>query len=165
MAGLSKAPPGMRRALQLAVLALVCLLFVGAGDDARFDRLGHKLMCRCGCNQILLECNHVGCAYSDKMREQLMAALSGPGSDDLVLQGFVQEYGAVVLAAPTDKGFNKVAWITPFAVLGLGVFAVVYVVRRWKHRPPPPPQVATGGSPAHLELDSFREQARKETEL
>ena len=28
-----------------------------------FDKLGHvKLVCQCGCGQILMECNHVGCA-------------------------------------------------------------------------------------------------------
>jgi cytochrome c-type biogenesis protein CcmH len=132
---------------------------------ARFDQLGHKLMCRCGCNQILLECNHVGCSYSEKMRQELMAALQGPDSDDLILQRFVQEYGGVVLAAPPATGFNRVAWITPFAALGAGIFAVVYVVRRWKLRQarlaaesPAAPSVSVG-------LDSFRERARKETEL
>ena len=44
--------------------------------------LGHKLMCKCGCNQILLECNHVGCSYSTKMRDQLMAGLTDPGAID-----------------------------------------------------------------------------------
>jgi cytochrome c-type biogenesis protein CcmH/NrfF len=37
-------------------------------------------------------------------------------NDDLVLQGFVQEYGPTVIAAPTSTGFNRVAWIMPFLV-------------------------------------------------
>ncbi len=146
----------------VAVALLLVAIAFAETREARFDRLGHKLMCRCGCNQILLECNHVGCQYSDKMRQELMAAISGPSSDDLVLQGFVQEYGAVVLAAPTDKGFNRAAWITPFAALALGIGAVVLVVRRWKTRAPQP---AAATRPALTALDDFREQARKETEL
>ena len=153
----------MRRALQIAAVFLATAFLLAADPNgARFDRLGHKLMCRCGCNQILLECNHVGCSYSEKMRQELMAALQGPDSDDLILQRFVQEYGGVVLAAPTTTGFNRVAWITPFAALGVGIFAVVWVVRRWKSGPPPPPTAPSGGSE---NMDSFRERARKETEI
>jgi cytochrome c-type biogenesis protein CcmH/NrfF len=149
--------------LQAACLLLAATFLLGAApNDVRFDKLGHKLMCRCGCNQILLECNHVGCSYSQKMRDELMAALEGPDSDDLVLQRFVQEYGAVVLAAPTATGFNRVAWITPFAALALGIFAVVWVVRRWKSGPPAPAAAPPG---APVELESFRERARRETEL
>jgi len=57
------------RIFQAGVLCLAVFAFMGAGDDgARFNSLGHRLMCVCGCNQILLECNHVGCTYSDRMR-------------------------------------------------------------------------------------------------
>jgi len=156
----SRGTPTWLKALHLTAVFLAATLLLGADPSgARFENLGHKLMCRCGCNQILLECNHVGCAYSEKMRQELMAALQGPDSDDLILQRFVQEYGGVVLAAPTTTGFNRVAWITPFAALGAGIFAVVWVVRRWKSGPPPPPP---GGA---AEIDAFRERARKETEL
>jgi len=53
-----------------------------------------------------------------------------------------------------------VAWITPFAALGAGIFAVVWVVRRWKSGPPPAPPPGSA-----VEIDAFRERARKETEL
>ena len=154
----------MRKAVQILWIVTASAMLLAAGDqEARFQTLGHKLMCRCGCNQILLECNHVGCSYSDKMRNELVAAVNGPDSDDLILQTFVQSYGAVVLAAPTATGFNRVAWITPFAALLLGMTAVVYVVKRWQHRAP---QTSPAGSaPEDPELDEFREKARKETEL
>ncbi len=154
----------MKRILHCLLLAVLCLLFVGADVDARFNDLGHKLMCKCGCNQVLLECNHVGCTYSDRMREELTAALQRGDSDDLVLQAFVQKYGATVLAAPTTTGFNRVAWIMPFAALGAGIFAVVYVVRVWKARQPAP---ATAAPPdaAAPQLDDYRRRAREETEL
>ncbi len=152
-----------KRLLSLVAIALLAFFTLGAGDGgARFNVLGHKLMCRCGCNQVLLECNHVGCTYSDRMREELTAALQRGDSDDLVLQAFVQKYGATVLAAPTTTGFNRVAWIMPFAALGAGIFAVVYVVRVWKARQP----VAAAAPPAPpAELDQYRQRAREETEL
>jgi cytochrome c-type biogenesis protein CcmH len=164
--GPSRGTPTWLRMLQLAALFLAATLLLGADPSgARFENLGHKLMCRCGCSQILLECNHVGCAYSEKMRQELLAGLQGADSDDLVLQRFVQEYGGVVLAAPTNTGFNRVAWITPFAALGAGIFAVVYIVRRWKLRQARVAADSSAAPPVSLELEDFRERARKETEL
>ena len=162
----SRGTPTWLKKLQLIALLIAATFLLGADPNgARFDRLGHKLMCRCGCNQILLECNHVGCSYSEKMRQELMAALQGPDSDDLILQRFVQEYGGVVLAAPTATGFNRLAWITPFAALGAGILAVVYVVRRWKLRQMRIAADAPVAPPMSIELDEFRERARKETEI
>ena len=154
-----------RRLLHALILAAAVFLFMGAGDDsARFKDLGHRMMCACGCSQILLECNHVGCTYSDKMRDQLQAALDKGNNDDLILQGFVQDYGPTVIAAPTATGFNRVAWIMPFAALAFGISFVVYVVRSWKNRPTP--ALADGIIiPRGSELDEFRRRARKETDL
>jgi cytochrome c-type biogenesis protein CcmH/NrfF len=154
-----------RRCLQAGTLIAAVFLFMGAGDDsARFKDLGHRMMCTCGCGQVLLECNHVGCQSSDKMRNQLLAALDKGNNDDLILQGFVQEYGPTVIAAPTATGFNRVAWIMPFVALALGIAFVVYVVRSWKNRPEP--ALADGIAIPHgSELDEFRRKARKETDL
>jgi cytochrome c-type biogenesis protein CcmH/NrfF len=153
------------RGLQAAALALAVVVFMGAGEDsARFEDLGHRMMCTCGCGQVLLECNHVGCQSSNKMRNQLLAALDKGNNDDLILQGFVQEYGPTVIAAPTATGFNRVAWIMPFAALAFGITFVVYVVRSWKNRPAP--ALADGITiPRGNELDELRQKARKETDL
>jgi cytochrome c-type biogenesis protein CcmH len=143
---------------------LASTLLLGAGDDARFQKLGHKLMCVCGCNQILLECNHVGCSYSDRMRGELIEATDRGDNDDLTLQSFVQKYGPTVISAPTVTGFNLVAWIMPFLVLLASTALAVYVVRTWRGRPIP--AMPGGIKPATgADLEKFREQARSETEL
>ena len=121
-------------------------------------------MCICGCKQILLECNHVGCPASDGMRNELMAAVSRGDSDSLVEQSFVQKYGPTVLAAPTMKGFDRAAYIIPPVALILGFGLIVFVIRDWKNRPAP--AIADGLEPARgAELEQFRDQARKETDL
>jgi|SRR5690242_6529807 len=150
--------PVARFALIVALVGLT----LGAGDDARFNQLGHKLMCVCGCNQVLLECNHVGCAYSDRMRGELAASVERAESDDLTLQSFVQKYGPTVLIAPTGSGFNRVAWLVPYLALALGLASVVIIVRAWSRRAQP--VTAPSGDAADL-LDPFRRQARRETEL
>ncbi len=152
------------RWLQMTMVALFAIIFLGADDDmeARFNTLGHKkLICVCGCNQILLECNHVGCTYSDGMRNELAAAIRRGDSNDLVLQAFVQKYGSIVLAAPTTTGFNLVAWITPYVLLVAGFVFAGMIVRSWKNRPLSQPELTSSSA----RLDEFREKARRETEL
>jgi len=156
--------PGRRVAHTILLCASVFAL-LGAGDPAsRFNEIGHQMMCICGCKQILLECNHVGCPDSDGMRNELMAALTRGDSDSLVEQSFVQKYGPTVLAAPTNKGFDRAAYIMPFVALLLGFGLVVVIVRSWKNRPEP--AIAGGLRPLRgAELEQFRDQASKETDL
>src|ERR1700704_729032 len=155
----------LSRWMQVVVVVFAVMVFMGAGDDSiRFNKLGHRMMCACGCGQILLECNHVGCSYSDKMRNELIASLDRAESDDLILQGFVQNYGPTVIAAPTVTGFNRVAWVMPFLALGLGMAFVVLVVRSWKNKPTP--ALADGIVVSRgRELDDYKRTARQETDL
>jgi cytochrome c-type biogenesis protein CcmH/NrfF len=152
--------------MSIATLAAAVVLFMGAGDDsgARFNKLGHELMCTCGCGQVLLECNHVGCTYSDRMRGELMARINKGDNDSMVLQWFVQKYGSTVLAAPTTTGFNRVAWIMPFAAFGGGIVLTIFLVRAWKHKLASPAVVM----PASLDaaaVDLLRRRVHEETEL
>ena len=156
----------LRRKLAHAILLCAAIFaLLGAGNPAsRFTEIGHKMMCICGCNQILLECNHVGCPASDGMRNELVAAVSRGDSDSLVEQSFVQKYGPPVLAAPTTKGFDSAAYIVPPVVLILGFGLIVLVIRSWKNRPAP--AIADGLRPVRgAELEQFRDQAGKETDL
>jgi cytochrome c-type biogenesis protein CcmH len=164
-------PNSVSRSLHVVMFCLIVFALLGAGDEgARFNNLGHRLMCVCGCNQILLECNHVGCTYSDRMRGELMAGLDRGENDDLTLQDFVQKYGPTVLAAPTATGFNRVAWVMPFLALALGLLITIFIVTAWKGRSPGGGGgaggigggTATGGQPG---LDRFRDQVRKDTEI
>ena len=169
------------RLAQAALLLCAMTLLLGAGDpDARFKDLGHHMMCTCGCGQVLLECNHVGCQSSDRMRGELAVALgmsndggasgvnpeggAGNATDDAIYKWFAQKYGQTVIAAPATTGFSRVAWIMPFLALFLGVAGLVALVRIWKNRPAP---ALAGGIqiPTGPELDRFRAQAQKETDL
>ena len=149
----------------VAAVALGTLVLVGAGDDsARIEKLGHKVICMCGCNQVLLECNHYGCPYLAPEQQELVASVEKGDSDSGILEAFVAKYGPTVLAAPTTHGFDQVAWIMPYFVLALGVGGVVLVVRNWRKRAAAA-QAPAGSSSDFPDLDRFREQARKETEL
>jgi len=151
------------RIVQLLLIAVLAIGFLGADTDARFNKLGHGLMCMCGCGQVLLECNHVGCTYSDRMRNELIAGLERGDSDSLVLQGFVQKYGNTVLSAPTTTGFNRIAWIMPFAVFAAALALTISLVRMWKSRAVAQPVARPALDAA--QLDELRKKARQETDF
>ena len=154
--------PGLARILQATALATFVILTSAAASDpsVRFEKLGHQIMCSCGCNEILLECNHVGCPLSDGMRQELLAAVNKGDNDSLIFQAFVQKYGPTALAAPPAQGFNIVAWIMPFAVLVLGVGGTTLLIRKWRLRtvPMPPPS-------ATPRFGDIRDRIRRETEI
>ncbi|MFZ1087160.1 MAG: cytochrome c-type biogenesis protein CcmH, partial [Terracidiphilus sp.] len=86
------------KAAQALVLAVAVCFSVGATDaGARYNDLNHRLMCTCGCAEILGECNHVGCTSSTEELALLRAGLNAGKSDQEILDSFVAKYGAVVL--------------------------------------------------------------------
>jgi cytochrome c-type biogenesis protein CcmH len=118
--------------LQAGVLAVAVCFSLGASDNGtRYETLNHRLMCTCGCAQILGECNHVGCPNSSGELSELRDGITGGASDQAIFDGFVAKYGAIVLAAPTTHGFDLVAWIAPFAVFAAALLGTILLVRRW----------------------------------
>jgi cytochrome c-type biogenesis protein CcmH len=142
-------------------LCLVAALTMGASNNAaRFDDIGHKLMCTCGCGQVLLQCNHLGCPALTREGGELQAALDRGDSDNAILIAFQNEYGPTVLAAPMLTKFNMIAWIVPPLLLLLGILGTVVLVRRWRQRAAAMPPVVRGP-----EFHAMREKIRRETQL
>ncbi len=155
----------LRRYVAVLGLAVAIVLFAGAGDEAaRFNQLGHQLMCVCGCGQILLDCNHIGCTYSERMRAELTAAMQRGDNDSLILQSFVQKYGPTVLAAPTTTGFNRVAWLAPFVALCGGIVLTIAIVRKLRHKRVHP-AVVLPSTVDEAALDALRRRVQRETQL
>jgi cytochrome c-type biogenesis protein CcmH len=145
------------RVLQFVFLAALACTVMGASD--RFNDLGHKIMCPCGCSEILLECNHVGCPDSERMRGELSTQISSGIGDRPILNFFMEKYGPTALAAPMRGGFDNLAWIMPFAVLAFATLGVAFLIRKWRVK-----TVAAPSRAANAKFDSVRDQIRKETE-
>jgi cytochrome c-type biogenesis protein CcmH/NrfF len=167
----------VKRISQLLLLALSIALLVGAdGQAVRFQKLGDKIMCTCGCGQMLLKCNHVGCPNSAKMiaqlHDQLGEGRSGDAgasvakaeskSDEDVLNFFRTEWGVTAVVEPSQHGFELLAWILPFAGLAAGTILLIIVVTKWKRRPA---QINAADSVLDPHMDALRARARQETEI
>jgi cytochrome c-type biogenesis protein CcmH len=152
----------LKRWVQAGVVCLLAVVMLGADASSRFNKMGHEMICTCGCGQVLLECNHVGCPVSPVMINELHAQVDGGGSDTLILNWFAAKYGATVLAAPIRGGFDNVAWIAPMAAfllatVGVGLLIRVWTVRSGRHVPVDAAGPGVGG-------DALRERIRRETE-
>jgi cytochrome c-type biogenesis protein CcmH len=122
----------LAKAGQALALALAVCFSLGASDSSsRYHDLNHRLMCTCGCAQVLGECNHVGCTASGQELAELSADIASGMSDKEIFSSFTGKYGATVLAAPTTHGFDLVAWIAPFAVFGAALLGTILLIRRW----------------------------------
>lgn len=146
----------------LAPVAAVRLL---AQDSDRVKQVGGKFMCMCGCNQVLTQCNHVGCRTSTAMLKEISQAVDRGESETAITQALVQEYGTAVYAEPPKSGFSLVAWSMPTVYLLLGTVVVVFVIYRWRKRALP--ATASGNSTPKVSaelLERARAQAERETE-
>ena len=129
-------------------LLLVALLIPGSafaqgqktGVIARSElqrQLEDRIMCTCGgCRAPMGSCPmRPNCGHYDQQAGEVKAHIEQGKGYDQVLDAFVQEYGSqAVLAAPIDRGFNRLAWAVPYAIGALGlVFAGVFAVR-WSRR-------------------------------
>jgi cytochrome c-type biogenesis protein CcmH len=166
-----------RIALVFSVVVGIALamspLHLTAQRTDRAKVLGRKLMCMCGCGQILTECNHINCPSSGPMLKELDQHVAAGEADDLIVQDFVQEYGEKVLSEPPTKGFNSLAWYIPGIAFALGLGIVVTLIRMWRQRDvarvatasAAPPVAATAASEMrNIQLERARKQADEETE-
>ncbi|HXN53983.1 MAG TPA: cytochrome c-type biogenesis protein CcmH [Candidatus Acidoferrum sp.] len=159
---------------RLAAFSLVIALSIFSGallssraqaqQTDRAKQIGGKFMCMCSCNQVLTQCNHVGCTVSASMLKELDAWVARGDSETAVTSAFVQEFGTKVYAEPPKSGLSLVAWSLPSIYLLLGTLLVIVVIWRWRSRPMPPE--AVGGAPgiSPQDLERARRRVAQETE-
>jgi cytochrome c-type biogenesis protein CcmH/NrfF len=154
----------VRLAQSLLIAAVVCLSLAATDPQAHFDKLGNGLMCTCGCEQQLLKCDHVGCTFRGEEMDMLKNGIASGQNDSLILQSFVQRYGATVLSAPTTEGFDLLAWIMPFAVAAVALIGTIFLVQHWAKNQAKLASATAPLAPADAKAEeSMRERIRRET--
>jgi len=115
----------------------ITAVFIPPAHSQQTDRakqIGGKFMCMCGCNQVLTQCNHVGCTVSASMLKELDQGVARGDSEQSITQAFVQEFGTTVYAEPPKSGLSLIAWLLPSVYLLLGTGVVILVISRWRQR-------------------------------
>jgi cytochrome c-type biogenesis protein CcmH len=158
--------------VEAAIIAVaICFSLGASAPTSRLNTLSHQLMCQCGCAQLLGECDHIGCPDRDKELSELTTDIAAGLTDQQVMDEFVAKYGATVLAAPTTKGFDLVAWIAPFAVFAAALLGTILLIRRWgglgfERRAQAAGAVAQSADPAEQErLDRIRRDTSNNDEF
>jgi len=152
----------------LAVLACAIVLVPAshAQQTPHAKKLGERLMCMCGCNQVLVECNHINCPSSAPMLKELDAHIASGEADDLVVQDFIQEYGVAVLSSPPNSGFTRVAWLLPGIAFAVGLGLVSLIIGRWRHNSLQRAAVQPARSSVSAEaISRAREKVDRETDI
>ena len=98
--------------------------------------LEDRIMCMCSCRQPMGSCQmRPNCGHYDEQAAKIKTYISEGKTYDDVLNAFVAEHQSqAVLAAPIDKGFNRLAWIVPYAIGATGLIAAGFVAVRWSRR-------------------------------
>jgi cytochrome c-type biogenesis protein CcmF len=109
----------------------------GSMDAPKSDlekKMRDEIACTCGgcAHEPLSKCI---CGQAAQMREDLRADIdAGKGHDQIISEWIAKFGGEQFLSMPIDRGFNRVAWIFPYLLGGLGVVGVGFVAMRWaKH--------------------------------
>lgn len=105
--------------------------------DAEIEWFGKNFMCMCGtCRHLLVDCGEADCTYDKKEFAIIRGLLEQGKTRDEVIQFFIAKYdGQSVLAAPLDKGVNRLAWALPYGFGLAGAGGLVYGAWRFSRKP------------------------------
>lgn len=101
------------------------------------------------------------CHGLQELNPKLDAYLAQGLDRDAVRAAFVREYGdQTILAAPIDRGFNRLAWILPYVIGATGALGAFVLARRWSKRSAAEPSAAVVEASENADL-----RARLDDEL
>jgi cytochrome c-type biogenesis protein CcmH len=119
----------MRAALTAALLLALGAAGTVAASEQKptLPELERELICPT-CHESLAVSSS---PIADRMRSFIRARIAAGDTKSEIKSKLVDQFGESVLAAPPKHGFNLLAWLLPFAGLGLGGAALAVLARRW----------------------------------
>lgn len=155
---------GMRLGFLATVVAVALLLpaLAGAASPVDVDNAARELVCQCGCNMVLNQCNHAECSSRDAMLTSISKQLDGGRTREQIVAGFVAQYGERVLSAPTKEGFNLTAWVTPFVAILAGAILIYLLLRAWVARGRLSEPVTAGPGTSRGSDEEYRRRLERE---
>ena len=112
-------------------------------------QLEGEILCTCGCRRPLNDCGMFNCQGHSTQTAKLRGFLSEGQDHDAVIASFVGDFGSeAVLAAPVDRGFNRLAWLFPYLAAAAALIGIVVTTRRWSSQGAPVAAGDAGLDPA-----------------
>jgi cytochrome c-type biogenesis protein CcmH len=137
--------------VKLAAVLLLALGFAApAAASARHPTLGElegEVMCPT-CKTTL---DQSTAPAADQVRRLISRWIAEGDTKSQIKAKLVREYDASILAEPSKRGFNLLAWVLPFVGIGLGAAALGWLAWRWSRARGPTPALV--GPPLDPELD------------
>lgn len=135
-----------------------------AAAEISLQDIEESLTCQCGCGLTVHSCNHVDCSSALPLRREIREHMALGKSKQEILAYFEAKYGEKILSSPVARGFNVLAWVTPFFALALGGVFVGWTVHRWVTRRGAAARTAPRQEDAPTMSPGDRERLRAELE-
>jgi cytochrome c-type biogenesis protein CcmH len=121
------------RSSVLLVLFSAAVLAQDPALERRVTNLAHELRCLVCQNQTLAESS---APLAVDLRNQIRNQLAAGKSEREVVDFMVARYGEFVLYRPPFKASTLLLWLGPFAMLILGFWVLIRLLRRRRVAPP-----------------------------
>jgi cytochrome c-type biogenesis protein CcmH len=99
-------------------------------DSSRVKAISGKVLCDCGCREILGDCEHKQCKRKPAMEKEISLGASAGKADDQILQELAAAHGGDILLTPMFNGFNTLLWIVPVTLGLAGTLVTVLIQKR-----------------------------------
>jgi cytochrome c-type biogenesis protein CcmF len=108
-------------------------------------QVAEEIMCNCGgCRLSVANCGMMNCHGKEAQLKKIQQYASEGQGHDAILATFVREHGGYdVLMQPPNQGFNRAAWLLPYAVAVLALVGIAATARRWSRREATAPAAAS----------------------
>jgi cytochrome c-type biogenesis protein CcmH len=154
----------MQRFALFAVLIFVTAASgFGVTQKPKVDDVAGKLACFCGtCPHLVV--TQCGCSAADRIKAEVQKRIDAGMSESQILDSFVAQYGATVLAAPPKKGFDLTAWLFPFFAFFIGAGILFTYLKRQRKDAPSSPKLPRPDENAREEERRYRQILERELE-
>jgi len=137
----------------VGLLFVMTAVYLPAQDKAQLEAITGNLSCTCGCGMTVKTCEgSMSCSAAGGLSREAQQFLAAGLTPQQTLDKLVEKYGEVVLAEPPKRGFYWLAWILPFALIGLLGFLITRYLKRWSKQPQPSASRSTASPEETLEL-------------
>ena len=104
---------------------------LGAGTRPSLTELEGELMCPT-CHTTLDQSDS---AIAKRIEAYIRVRIAAGDTKQEIVQKLVAQFGSAILAAPTHKGFDLLAWWLPFVGVSIGGTYVTFTIWRWRNEP------------------------------